>query len=257
LVGAINVAFVNPISARLYELHETIKYRFATRNPQAMLFSSKGLWIREAAQDGKVLVIQAKGLRQEAHEKLSMRDISILEMDRNSQILRRVEALVGELKGHVFKLRGVKVFESGQKTTDLDEISYNTTIDLQRIRENFIDPDAISVWDLPDTIHFYESSGFSAVRHKMRYLSLLVSPFLLVAMVLIASLFALKPNMRQGGVIFMIVAGIVTGFVVYFTSQLVYAFGINGYIPVWFAVWSPSLVVMLLAVTAMIHREEG
>lgn len=257
LVGVVNVAFVNPISSKMYELHETIKYRFATRNPNAVLFSSRGLWIREAAKDNKVLVIQAKSLRQEEGQTLSMRDVSILEMDRNSQIMRRIEALVGELKENTFSLRGVKVFESGQQTKNLPEISYQTSIDIQRIKENFIDPDAISVWDLPDTIHFYETAGFSAGRHQMRYLSLLASPFLLMAMVLVSALFALRPNMRQGGVMFMIVAGITTGFVVYFSSQVVYAFGINGYIPVWFAVWSPIMVVALLGVTAMLHMEES
>ena len=77
-----------------------------------------------------------------------------------------------------------------------------------------------------------------------------------MAMALVAAIFALKANMRQGGVMFMIVAGITTGFVVYFSSQLVYAFGINGYIPVWFAVWSPTMVVALLGVTIMLHIEE-
>ena len=91
----------------------------------------------------------------------------------------------------------------------------------------------------------------------MRYLSLLASPFLLIAMVLISSLFALKPSMRQGGVMFLIVAGITTGFVIYFSSQLIYAFGINGYIPIWVAVWSPSLIVALLGISAMIHKEEA
>lgn len=257
LVGVINVALVNPISSKMYELHETIKYRFNTRNPNAVLFSSKGLWIREASKDGKVLVIQAKSLRQEEGEMLSMRDVSILEMNQESQILRRVEGLVGELDGHNFKLLGVKVYESGKETKDFPEISYQTSIDLQRIKENFIDPDAISVWELPDTISFYESSGFSAQRHRMRYLSLIASPFLLMAMVLVAALFALKPSMRQGGVMFMIVAGITTGFVVYFSSQLVYAFGINGYIPVWFAVWAPVLVVALSGVTVLLNMEEG
>lgn len=257
LVGAVNVAFFNPISSKMYELHETIKYRFNTRNPEAVLFSSKGLWTREATKDGQILVIQAKSLRQEEGEKLSMRDVSILKMDRESQILSRVEGLIGELKGNQFTLRGVKVFESGRETKTLPEISYQTGIDLQRIKENFIDPDAISVWELPDTIRFYESSGFSAQRHQMRYLSLLASPFLLMSMVLIAALFALRPNMRQGGVMFMIVAGITTGFVVYFSSQLVYAFGINGYIPIWFAVWAPILVVGLLGASAMLNMEEG
>ena len=257
LVGAFHVAFVNPIASKMYEWHQTIKYRFDTRNPKAVLFSSKGLWIREALDDDNILVIQAKALHQEQDEALSMRDVSILEMDRNSQILRRVEALVGELKNERFYLRGVRVFEAGKETKILPETSYQTSINLQRIKENFIDPEAISFWNLPDTIHFYESSGFSAQRHRMRFLSLIASPFLLVAMVLIAALFSLRANIRQGGVLFMVVAGVLSGFVIYFSSQLIYAFGVNGYIPVWLAVWSPVMIVFLLGTTVLLHTEEG
>ncbi len=257
IVGVINIALINPISSKMYEMHETIKYRFVTRNPNAMLFSSKGLWIREAAANDTVLVLKAKSLRQEDGKVLSMQDVSILEMDRQSQIIKRIEALLGELKENKIKLRGVKIFESGKETKTIANMEYDTEINLERIKENFIDPDAISFWELPETIKFYENSGFSADRHKMRYLSLIASPFLLVAMVLIASLFALKPSMRQGGVMLLIVSGITTGFVIYFASQLVYAFGINGYIPIWFAVWAPTLVVMLLGSSAMLHKEEA
>ena len=257
LVGIFNVALINPISAKMYEMHATLKYRFITRDPTAMLFSSKGLWIRESEGPDKVLVIQAKSLRQEDAQTLSMRDISIFEMDQNSKILRRIDGLVGELKKKNFKLRGVQIFKNGEKTEQLPSYEYQTSITSQRIKENFVDPDAISFWELPDTIQFYESSGFSATRHKMRYLSLWASPFLLVAMVLVSSLFSLRPSFRQGGVMFMIVAGVVTGFIVYFSSQLIYAFGLNGYIPIWIAVWSPAAIVTLFSATILLHKEEG
>ncbi len=255
-VGVINVALINPISSKMYEMHATLKYRFVTRDPTAMLFSSKGLWIREAEGNDKILVVQAKSLHQESNDVLSMKDISILEMDQNSQILRRIDGLLGELSKRNFKLRGVHIFQTGKKTQTLPSYEYKTSITLQRIKENFVDPDAISFWELPDTIRFYQSSGFRASRHIMRYLSLWASPFLLVAMVLISAIFSLTPSVRQGGVMFMIVAGITTGFMVYFSSQLIYAFGINGYIPIWLAVWSPAAIVMLLGVTFMLIKEE-
>ena len=76
-------------------------------------------------------------------------------------------------------------------------------------------------------------------------------------MVLVAAVFALRPNSRRGGVMLMIVGGISTGFIVYFLSQLVYAFGLNGYIPVLLAVWTPTLIVALMAVSALLHMEDG
>lgn len=255
IVGVINVALFNPISSKMYEMHATLKYRFITRDPTAMLFSSKGLWLREATDANSILVIQAKSLHQQKDETLSMQDISILEMDRENQIQRRIDGLIGELNNNTLKLRGVQIFKAGEQTQSLPVYEYKTAITLQRIKENFVDPDAISFWHLPDTIKFYEQSGFKASRHQMRYLSLWASPFLLVALVLIAALFSLTPSVRQGGVMMMIVLGVTTGFVVYFSSQLIYAFGINGYIPIWLAVWSPAAITLLFGITLMLIKE--
>lgn len=256
LIGAINVAVVNPISSKMNEMYETLDYRFKTRNPKAVLFSEKGLWLREAIDKDKYLVLQAKSVRQEKNT-LFLRDVTILEMNRKSQIQKRVEAFAANLKGDQFELIDVKVFEPGKPTLTVNNVTYKTTLTVDRIKENFVPPEAISFWDLPDTIHFYEMSGFSAQKHRLRYLSLLASPFLLCAMILVAAVFALRPNNRRGGVMYLIVGGLSTGFVVYFMSQVIYAFGINGVIPGVLAVWTPTLIVTLISVSVLLHLEDG
>ena len=54
----------------------------------------------------------------------------------------------------------------------------------------------------------------------------------------------------------MIVSGIATGFTVYITSQVVSAFGINSYIPAWFAVWVPAIIVAAISISVYLHKEE-
>ena len=151
----------------------------------------------------------------------------------------------------------VKVYEPGKPTLSLDKVMYKTTLTIERIKENFVEPESISFWDLPDTIRFYEMSGFSAQKHWLRYLSLLASPFLLCSMVLVAAVFALRPNNRRGGVMFLIVGGLSTGFIVYFMSQVIYAFGVNNVIPGFLAVWTPALIVMMISVSVLLHLEDG
>ena len=256
ILGVLNVGFMNPLSAKLYETYETLDLRFKTKNPNAVLFSSKGLWTREAIDEKTVSVLQAKGIRQE-DEALYLRNVSVLEMDRDSQILRRIEAFGGILKDRTMELRDVRIFKSGQPTETLSSLKYETSLNLDRIKENFIEPDAISFWALPETIHFYEMSGFAAGHHKMRFYTLLISPFLLCSMVLVAAIFALKPNVRKGGVLILIVGGIITGFMVYFLSQIIYAFGTNAYMPPSFAALAPSLIIMLITVSVLLHLEDG
>ncbi len=257
MVGVINVAVINPVASYMNEIFETLDYRLKTKNPKAVLFSNKGLWIREAVDNDRVLVLEAKSVHQQDEDTLYLYDVDILELDRDSQILRQLNSFMAVLKDQKFELRDVKVFETGKPRIDLNKVSYKTSINLDRIKENFVDPEAISFWDLPDTIRFYEKSGFSAVKHKMRYLSLLASPFLLCAMVLVAAVFALRPNMRKGGVLFLIVGGIVSGFVVYFASQVIYAFGLNSYLPPFMAVWTPILITALVSVSVLLRLEDG
>lgn len=254
-IGMFWVAVINPISAKLFEVKETLSYRLKTDNPNAFLFSNKGLWIREGKGQDVVAIINANGLNLQ-DDVLWLQDVSIMETDEKMQVIRRIEAFVATLEDGVLNLKDVRIYKSGQKAEIINSLAYQTEMNLQRIKDNFVDPEAISIWNLPDTIRFYETSGFSVLRYQMRYLSLLALPFLLMAMVLVAGIFSLKASQRQGGVLWMIIFGIVTGFAVYFTSQVISAFGINAYIPVWFAVWAPAIVVASLSVSVYLHREE-
>ncbi|MBE6458670.1 MAG: LPS export ABC transporter permease LptG [Alphaproteobacteria bacterium] len=256
VIGVANVTLINPISARMYDMYETLNYRMKTKNPNAVLFSDQGLWIREAIDDNNVMVLQAKSLRQEKEE-LLLRGVTIIEMDRRSQPRRRIEAFAGVLHEGQFELKDVHVFKAGYPTESNNSMSYYTSLDSDRIKENFVEPEAISFWALPSIIDFYEHSGFSAQRHRLRYYSLLISPLLLCAMVLVAAVFALRPNNRRGGVMYLIVGGITTGFLVYFMTQLVYAFGINGFVPIFLAVSTPFLITTLISVSLLLHLEDG
>ncbi|MFV0625859.1 MAG: LPS export ABC transporter permease LptG [Alphaproteobacteria bacterium] len=256
MIGIVNIVLINPMSSKMFEYHETLDYRFKTKNPKAMLFNSKGLWIREAIENDNTMVLQAKSLRQE-NDNLFLNKITIIEMDQNSRPIRRIEAFAGELNKGYFDLADIRIYSEGKETLTQNNMQYNTTLDLDRIRENFIEPEAISFWDLPRTIRFYEMSGFSVQKHVMRYFSLLISPFMLCAMIFVAAVFSLRPNVRKGGVILMIVGGVATGFTVYFLSQIIYAFGLNDYIPIWLAVISPSLITVLFAVSVLLHLEDG
>ena len=255
MIGVVWVAVLNPIGAKLYELRETMSYRLSTDNPNAFLFSNKGLWIREGKGNGTVAIINAGNLNLQ-DDVLWLRDISIIEVDEKMQVERRIEAFVATLENGEMNLRDVRIYKAGQQAEILNSLRYPTEMNLQRIKDNFVDPEAISFWNLPDTIEFYETSGFSVQRYKMRYLSLIALPFFLMAMVLVAGIFALKPNQRQGGVLMMIVSGIATGFAVYFISQVVSAFGINSYIPAWFAVWVPAIIVASVSISVYLHKEE-
>jgi lipopolysaccharide export system permease protein len=254
-LGIFWIGALNPISSRLYELRKMYSKQLESNNMQAFIFSYQGLWMRENQSDGNIAIINSGSLSMK-DKVLWLQNISIIEVDKKMQVQRRIEAFIATLENKELNLRDVRIYKPGQKAEILNNFKYPTEMNVQRIKNSFVDPEAISFWKLPDTIHFYETAGFSVQRYKMRHLSLISLPFLLMAMVLIAGIFSLKPSQRQGGVLLMIICGIVTGFTVYFTSQVVSAFGINSYIPIWFAVWVPTIIVASISISFYLHKEE-
>ena len=186
-----------------------------------------------------------------------LRGITIIELDKKNQPIRRIESFAGMLKDGYFDLRDVKIYVGGKPTVYKNKLQYATSLDINKIEENFTDPEAISFWELPRVINFYDKSGFAVERHQIRLYSLFISPLFLVAMVLMAAVFALRPNNRRGGVMYLVVGGIVTGFSAYFLTQVVYAMGISGNIPVLLSVIAPTTITSLIAISLLLHLEDG
>lgn len=257
LIGVVNITLVNPISSRMYEQYERLNIKFKMQDMNTVLYTDKGLWTRESLENGNIMVIQSKMVNQEKSD-LLLHYVSVLELDNRSKIIKSTEAFAAILNAkNELNLKDVRIYTAGKTVEKVNNITYHTSLTPKRIKETFATPEAISFWNLPGTIKFYERSGFAVLKHHMHYLSLLASPFLLMSMVLIAAVFALRPNQRHGGILYLVVSGIITGFVVYFMTQIIYAFGLSGYLPEVMAVWTPIIITTCLSVTLLLQMQDG
>ena len=125
-----------------------------------------------------------------------------------------------------------------------------------QIQDSFASPDTMSFWALPGFIKTLEDAGFSALRHRLHWHSLLSGPLLLFAMVLLAASFSLKLT-RSGGTGLLMAGGVASGFVLYFLTDVSLALGISGGIPVVLAAWAPAVASTLLGFALLLHLEDG
>jgi lipopolysaccharide export system permease protein len=259
LVGVLGIADVtlfNPLAASLYQRYEQLQDQMALRSSgNPLLVSETGLWLRET-QDDKQVVVHANAVRQEGFN-LKLREVSVFVSDLHAHFLYRVEATLGELKDGYFHLTNAYVLQAEHPVQTYPTYDFATQLTLAKIQDNFASPETISFWELPGFISFFESAGFSANRQKLYFQSLLSSPLLLCAMVLVAAVFSLKPNLRSGGMLIRLVGGVVSGFVFYFFSKVIYALGLSSTLPVVLAAWTPAAVTSLFGISVLFHLEDG
>lgn len=257
LFGGFNLAVLNPLGAAMYREYERMEDALKMRGDSPLSFSSGGgLWMREATPQGGQAVIHAVDVRQ-IDGRLKMRRVSLLSLGPDGRLTGRLEAAEGTIRDHALQLTDVWVLKAGEPSRHEDQVHQPTSLTLGKIQEKFSSPASLSFWDLPGFIRFFESAGFSAHRHLLAWHSLLASPLLLLAMVFVAAVFSLNPNVRKGGLLTRVVAGVGVGFGFYFFTRITYALGISSSLPVFLAAWSPVVVTMLIALAVLFHQEDG
>lgn len=255
IIGTFNLAVVNPFAANLYDTYQRTEDALLHRQTTTLNVGEGGLWLREADKDAAA-VVHAEQLRHEP-DALYLTRISIFEIDSKERLLRRFEAKDGKLIKGFIVLNDVWEMAPEKSSRFHETLQVPTRITLEKIQDSFASPESMSVWGLPRFIRFQVHSGFSAIPHRLYWQSLLASPFMLVAMVLVASGFYLSSNTRRGTWLMRGVGGLGTGFLFYFFNRFTYALGLSSTLPLVLAAWAPTVVASLLGLAYLLHREDG
>lgn len=253
-IGIFQVSVFNPVSSVFLLRFDQLEARYLKGQTNLMAISPTGLWLRQANLDGQS-VVHANTVLQKGVD-VELRDVTIFAFRGADNFVERIQAGSGRLEDGFWHLRDVAIFKPEAPVDKRDQHLFETDLTIGKIQDSFASPETMSFWDLPGFIKTLENSGFSATRHRLYWHSLLASPLLLCAMVLIAATFTLR-HARRGGMLFVISGGVLTGFLLFFFSDLVYALGLSDSIPVVLAAWSPSGISTLLGLAMLLHLEDG
>jgi len=258
VIGTLAVAMVNPIVAATSKRYHTLFDAYRSFGNDTLSISGEGLWLRQGGVEGQT-VIHADSANPDA---TILYDVTFIAYAPEGGPLRRIEATSARLNTGAWELQNAKVWplEAGvnpeASAREHDRLTVPSTLTVDRIRNGFGKPSAISIWDLPNFIVQLEQAGFSARRYAVWYQMELARPLFLMAMVLIASAFTMR-HARAGGTGIAVLSAIMLGFSLYYIRNFAQILGENGQIPILLAAWAPPIASVLLALGILLHMEDG
>ncbi|MCR9212612.1 MAG: LPS export ABC transporter permease LptG [Proteobacteria bacterium] len=251
-IGLVIVTVVNPISAAMQAQQDLMEAKYFDKRSSLLKVSPSDLWLRQVDDDG-LAVIHARGA---LNQGIDLTDVIILEFNNNDVFTGRIDASRAILHPGYWELENVVVTGPDKPAVLHSKLDVETSLTVHQIQESFASPKTLSFWDLPDFIETLELAGFSGDRHRLHWYTLMASPIIMLAMVLVAATFSLR-SMRQGRVALLVFGGILTGFIFYFLTDIIYALGLSGNLPVLMAAWIPALAITLFGLAMMFHLEDG
>lgn len=258
LIGGLTVAFFNPLVAATSKSYDERRAKLSQGGGSVLSVADTGLWLRQGSVDGQT-VIQAARANLDGTE---LYGVTFLAFDPDGLPATRIEAETARLTDGAWELTGTKRWDLRAANPELSALREPGPVRLasdltaDRIRDSFGTPSAIAFWDLPGYIEDLERAGFSAQAYRLWFQMELAQPLLMVAMVLVAAGFTMRPA-RFGGTGRMVLYAMLAGFGIFFLRNFAQALGESGQIPITVAAWSPPLAAALLSLGLLLHLEDG
>ncbi len=262
--GLLGTLGVSPLSSTMLARAERLDHAYL-RNASGLTALAGGrLWLRQADRglepDGLAILsgrpVSDRRAGAAGAAGFTMTAVSVWRLSANDRPLARVEAPRARLLPGQWVLEDAVVFNADRSAGPRQTILFPTELTPDRIENSFASPDTLSFWALPGFIEVLEAAGFSAVRHRLHFQSLLSMPVLAAAMALMAAGFSMRSS-RRGGVARMLAAGIAAGFALFVLDRITGEFGEAGTLPVALAAWAPTVAGLLIALALLLHIEEG
>ena len=252
VVGVFMTTVYNPFAARLVSRYEDLEARYIRGRPSLLAVSTNGLWLRQGDEKGQTVIhalrVSDSGLR--------LQDVIMFIYEGKDLFRGRIDARVAALQRDKWHLERAWVTGPDRPAVFYPTLDVKTSLTPDKIQESFATPDTIAFWDLPQFISQAEAAGFSATKHRLHYHALLAGPALLCAMIFVAAAFSLRLA-RLGGAARLILSGVLTGFLLYFFTDVTHALGISGIVPVALAAWAPATTALLLGMASLFNQEDG
>lgn len=258
ILGTLATTTLNPIVAATSTRYNEVTQTYRTAGAASFSISSEGLWLRQATEDGQMLI---RAWRSNADGSV-LYDVAFLAYEEPGNPKQRIRADSAQLKDGTWILRNAKDWPLGRGVNAesnaivSETLTIPSTLTLENIRESFGQPSSISIWKLPDHIAQLKRAGYSSLEHQVWMQSELARPLFLVAMVLIAGAFTMR-HTRFGGTGTAVLAAVMLGFALYFVRNFSLILGENGQIAVYLAAWAPPVASVLLAFGPILHAEDG
>jgi lipopolysaccharide export system permease protein len=259
VVGVLATAGGSPLSSALLARAERLDGAYLRNVSGVTAIAGGRLWLRQADRGDDprgVAILSGRPQPARPGEAFRIAEVTLWRLSGDDRPLSRVEAPSAVLMPGRWVLRDAVSFNADRLARPPTTIEFPTELTPERIEDSFASPDTLSFWALPDFIKVLETSGFSAVRHRLQFQSLLAQPVLAAAMALLAAGFSMRAS-RRGGVAQMIGLGVAAGFALFVLDKVSDEFGQAGTLPVVLAAWAPTIAGLLLAVALLLHLEDG
>lgn len=250
LFGLLALLILNPVAATGFAKSESLQAEVRGASTIANTLSTR--WLKQRIDDGEAII----GADATTDNGTTLIRPVFLLIGADGRLTERLDAQRATLQNGYWALSDVVRHRGSVPAESMAELRLPTNLRPEYVSQELLDPQALSVFQLPFKIQEADSLGLRASNFATQFHSQVAMPVLLVAMTLIAATVSMRfTRLGQSGT--MILGGILAGFLLYVVTVLMKAFGGSAIVPPLIAAWTPVIVATFFGITFLLFKEDG
>jgi lipopolysaccharide export system permease protein len=257
LLGIFVVVFYNSISSYLNTESKRLTNLYLKGKNENFLESKNGIWFKQnnLKDNSGIIIIRASS----AHKKeLIFNDVILFYLDKNNNFLKRINTKTLTLNNNSWTAVDNYIIQNGEKSKFIKNIDISTNLNrnfiIKMIRNEYESEYNVYFLNLASSIKDLESSGFNTLKFKVRFYSLLFTPFLFSIMILISAYFGIVSS-RENKKYLSLIKGITMGFIVFVSHTLIIEFANASKLTILDSSFFIVLIFVLLSVVLIMKKD--
>lgn len=258
VIGILLSAVFNPLVILGQKKYEAFLNANIFKQPDDAQIKREGFWLRDM-NDETQTIIHFLAVNEPQHQ---IENATFFLFGENGKFLSRTQASKAVFESGTWRLRHAKVWDFIEPGTTskpkpvFNKLIKSTNIEWQQVVDAANNVQKRNFWQLPAYIKDLEKAGLSSDVARTRFQMDIAQPFLLAAMVIGAATLTMGHTRSQKRNI-MIATAVFASFAIFFFRNMIEVLGKSGDIPANVAAWVPPIFAMLIALSLMLHMEDG
>ncbi len=244
VVGIFFVTIINPLSAVFYDRYTELEYKYIAKSDKFASITKNGIWLKQFNNEKNISsVLYAQQISDNGSTLLNF---MLLEYDDKGAFQGRLDGKKAFLGNGFWSMDNVQISPKYNQASFNVKLRYATNIKPSDITNSLSSPDSISIWKMGTFINFLEDLGYSAREFKLYYYNLIILPFFLSFLTILAS--SLVSDLKQNSKISKtIIIAFILIFVIYFSSNLLDALGSSSQVSPFVAKITTPIFVLIFS----------
>ena len=237
-IGILIITLFYNLSSNLQKYYLEIKHQYSSDKSYLAVINKNGLWIKDIVNKN-INIINSGGM-----ENNFLTDTFITTFDENYEPIRNIRSNKIDITSNDWLIYNANVFEDNEKK-DIELFEFQSNFNLKRIKSLFSNLSSLSIFQLLDLRKNYKALNYSIVEVDIQLNKIFTYPIYLMLMTIISSIIMFNTKRFKSSTI-KIVIGLFFSVIIYYISNFFNVMGNTERVPLYVAIWSPLLFLIII-----------